>query len=145
MNYDIAVTTEIYWDTDERDDLFFDGGTMRWFGVNEETMLWLAGSCSITFRQLCGRPRVVEGDAFSVRYRTVVASDGQVISDTRTLSFDGLSHSDVVWFWKWATGQLADMIPVLERQYDNGPSITRKRSRIAFFLALLRRLIFGNG
>ena len=120
--FDIAVTTEVW--KDNR--LWWDGGTMRWFGVDDDVNAWLAGSCKTTAFWLLGLPEVTEGESYSIRYRTLVTAGGEVVTDTTMVQFDGLSYADVIKFQRWALAELSDMVALFESKHA-GTSVTAQR------------------
>jgi hypothetical protein len=72
-HFDIAVTTLLYRDDGE---LFADLGTMRWFGVDQEVREWLTGSCKTTAFWLMNVPEVIDGESYTLKYRTLVGAAG---------------------------------------------------------------------
>ncbi len=131
--FDIAVTTEVW----KADRLWWDGGTMRWFGVDDDVNGWLAGSCKTTAFWLLGLPEVASGESYSIRYRTVVTQDGEVVTDTSMVQFDGLSYADVIAFQRWALAELSEMVRMFEAKHA-GASITVPRRWVAQLWRLLK-------
>jgi len=131
--FDIAVTTEVW----RADRLWWDGGTMRWFGVDSDVNDWLAGSCKTTAFWLLGLPEVTSGESYSIRYRTVVTQGGEVVTDTTMVHFDGLQYADVIAFQRWALTELSEMVRLFEAKHA-GASITVPRRWVAQLWRLLK-------
>jgi hypothetical protein len=112
--FDIAVTTEIW----QNDIIWWSGGTMCWFNVDQEVCDWLAGSCKTTAFWLLGLPEAVGGKSYSIRYRTLVTADGAVVSYTTMVQFDGLIYEDVIRFQRWALNELSEMISLFESKHS---------------------------
>jgi hypothetical protein len=125
--YDIAVTTLLYRDDGE---LFADLGTMRWFGVDEEVREWLAGSCKTTAFWLMNVPEVIDGESYTLKYRTLVTQGSATVSDTTLLEFPGLSYADVVRFEQWALRELGEMMLLFERKHGAVSVHAEPRSKV---------------
>lgn len=127
--YNVSVRTEI-WRSDGR--LFCDLGTMRWPGVDEEIVAWLAGSCKTTAFWLIGLPEAAGPDTFTLKYQTIVTKgDGAPHSDTTELAFERMTYADVVRFEKWALDQLRELCDLFAARKAAAPSApTRRRSKV---------------
>lgn len=127
MTYDVAVRTEI-WRSDGT--LFFDMGTMRWPGVDEDIIGWLAGSCKTTAFWLVCLPESAEQESYTLKYQTVVTrEDGSLHSDTTELAFERMTYADVIRFERWAIEQLREMCDLFESRHK-GTAKTRKRNKV---------------
>ena len=102
---------------------------MRWFGVDEDMRIWLAGSCKATAFWLMELPEVLDGESFTLRYRTVVTQGTRVVSDTTLLSFPGLSYGDVTAFERWALRELGAMLDLFEEKHKTAPQHFQPRSK----------------
>ena len=108
----VSVKTEV-WRTNGP--MFCDLGVMQWFGVDDEVVQWLAGSCRTTAGWLVALPVCTDPETFAVKYRTIVSRpDGSVKSDTTLLEFEAMSYANVLRFERWALEQLREMVDLFE-------------------------------
>jgi hypothetical protein len=140
MSYNLSVQTLIY-----RQDgtLFTDLGIMRWFGVNEDVKTWLAGSCKTTAFWLMRLPEVIEGESYTLKYRTLVTDSdtSEVVTDTTLLEFPGLSYDDITKFEYWALEQLREMIVLFKSQHGKTEYKETKRSILKTIFSLIKQYI----
>lgn len=136
--HNVSVQTLIFRNGGE---MFADLGTMRWFGVDDDVVAWLAGSCKTTAFWLIGLPEATGTDAFTLKYRTIVtATDGQVESDTTLVEFEGLTYADVIRFERWALHELEEMIRLFESKRSLLPATAiKRRSKLVAVFKLLRQ------
>lgn len=62
---------------------------MTWTGVDEDTRLWLAGSCKTALFRLVGVPEVAAGPSYTLAYRTLVMEGAGLSATPRWLSSRG--------------------------------------------------------
>ncbi len=135
--FDISVYTLIQRHTGEA---FAEYGPFRWFGVDQEIVDWLSGSCKITALWLIDLPEVIEGKSYTVFYRTIVTQEKEVISDTKIADFPNLSYEDMDRFESWALAQLDELRVLFKKKHGQQSAVTRHRSK----LKALCRLVFGR-
>lgn len=111
--------------------------SMTWTGVDEETRLWLAGSCKTALFRLISVPEVVEGPAYTLAYQTVVVEGGKTISNTSLVEFPRLSYESIVAFQLWAMDELREMQKLLIEKHTRPPALTKPRSRLKTLLSTL--------
>ena len=137
--YNISVQTLL-----ERYDgsSFYDMGTMRWFGVDEDIRAWLSASCKKTAFWLIGFDKVTEGESFTLSYRTRVETvAGDVVSDTGLVEFDAMSYEDVLRFEEFATGQLDELRELFKAKHENRAVVSRKRSKVLALIGLIKHYV----
>lgn len=117
---------------------------MTWTGVDEDTRLWLAGSCKTALFRLVGVPEVAAGPSYTLAYRTLVMEGGRVISDTTLVEFPRLSYESVVAFQLWAMDELREMHRLLVEKHDGLPVATRPRNRLRALLSVVWQSLRGR-
>lgn len=112
-----------------------DGKTLinfvdQWFGVSDEVIMWLVGSCSVTASKLAALREDHGPDSYTILYRTIVTKpDGTVASDTTLLPFEYVNYDDMVKFERWAIGQLDEMVDEFEAEHkQTGVPVWKARS-----------------
>lgn len=124
--YDISVQTTII----HSDGSPFWTDLMSWAGVDDEVRVWLAGSCKKALFKLIGEPEVVEGESFTLQYRTIVLQHGVVVSDTSLVEFPKLSYLTVCDFEDWAMRELQEMLGLMIAKREGAGEKVKPRNRL---------------
>ncbi|CAB4172558.1 hypothetical protein UFOVP935_41 [uncultured Caudovirales phage] len=111
MKFDITVLTLI-----AQGDQRHASDQITFYGVGESVRDFVAGSCKTTLGKLLMLPEDKSPDAWHLKYRTVVkdSATGKQVSDTRLITFPGMTRGNCVDFQRWAVKQLSETIDVIE-------------------------------
>lgn len=117
--------------------------TMNWYGVDEEVVQWLAGSCKLALFKLIGVPEVTSGNSYTLSYRTVVtdAATGKVVSDTTMIDFPKLSYDTICEFQRFAIDELLSMQELLQGKHANKTVITKKRNKLLSLINIISQRV----
>jgi len=134
--YDITVLTLVSQGKKE-----YLRNEVTFYRVGTDVRTFVSESCGVTLGRLRQLPECVSADAWHLKYRTVVKLTGThtIISDTRLITFPGMSWAQMQDFRQWAIGQLNETLTVIDE--ETGPDVCapefRKRNWIWTVLKML--------
>lgn len=142
MSKDVSVQTVISRSADKKKFIEF---LNCWYGISDDMVDWLAGSCRATAGRLVRLDEDHGPDSYTIQYRTIVTEDEKTVSDTTLIDFVHLSYDDMIKFERWAIGQLDEMVDEFEAAHkvDTSTQIVNKRSKIVSALRFLKQYV-GN-
>ncbi len=115
---------------------------MNWHSLDEEVRQWLTASCKTALFKLIGVPEVVEGDYYTIAYRTVVKQGETLLSDTSLVEFPKLSYESVVQFQEFAMSELKEMLSLLVRKHGSAPVTTKARNKALTLAITLWQVLY---
>lgn len=116
---------------------------MNWHSVDEEVRQWLSASCKTALFKLIGVPEVVDGDSYTIAYRTVVKQGDNIVSDSTLVEFPKLSYASIVHFQEFAMSELKEMLALLVRKHGSEPVITKPRNKVLTLVTTLWQVLYA--